>query len=258
MYLVVLSLHVLVCVCLIGLVLLQRSEGGALGMGGGGSSALMSGRGAADALARMTQFAGGLFLITSLSLTVISGAASSSANRSIFDSLPAQTGFRQTPSAPATPAPATPAPAQPAPAHPDPTQSSLPQNTLASIMPGPSSAQASTIPASTTAEHAAPIGTQHQTVTPPPARATTQPVSTNPVRVATQAVTTPSHTAPAPARTQSGGATTQQASGAQPNLVLPQTAGSLALTQAAAQTPESSDPNAVTAVRRERAAGPDQ
>ena len=83
MYLVVLAIHVLVCVALIGLVLLQRSEGGALGMGGGSSGALMSGRGAADALARMTQFAGGLFLITSLVLTVIAGAASSSANRSI-------------------------------------------------------------------------------------------------------------------------------------------------------------------------------
>ena len=49
---VVLTIHLLVCICLIGLVLLQRSEGGALGMGGGGGGALMSGRGAADALAQ--------------------------------------------------------------------------------------------------------------------------------------------------------------------------------------------------------------
>jgi CTP synthase len=78
MELIVLSIHLLVCMCLIGLVLLQRSEGGALGMGGGGGGALMSGRGAADALAKMTSVAGGFFIVTSLSLTLISGAASNS------------------------------------------------------------------------------------------------------------------------------------------------------------------------------------
>ncbi|UPT61101.1 MAG: preprotein translocase subunit SecG [Hyphomonadaceae bacterium JAD_PAG50586_4] len=62
MEVVVLSIHLLVCICLIGLVLLQRSEGGALGMGGGGGGSLMSGRGAADALAKMTQVAGGFSL----------------------------------------------------------------------------------------------------------------------------------------------------------------------------------------------------
>lgn len=234
-------------------------------MGGGSSGALMSGRGAADALARMTQFAGGLFLITSLSLTVISGAASTSANRSIFDALPQSTGFRQSAPAPAT-SPATPTPVQPTPAQPDPTQSSapqaVPQNQLAAIMPGPAPAAASTIPVSAPGtERAAPLGGQHPAVT-PPARsstgATTQQASTNPVRVPAPAATTPSRTASAPTRTQSGAGTTQQASGS-PALILPQSAGSLALSQSGSQTqPESSDPNAVTAVRRERAAGPDQ
>ena len=37
MQMIVLSIHLVVCIALIGLVLLQRSEGGALGMGGGGS-----------------------------------------------------------------------------------------------------------------------------------------------------------------------------------------------------------------------------
>ena len=76
MQLIILSIHLVVCIALIGLVLLQRSEGGALGMGGGGAGALMSGRGAADALAKMTQVAGFFFIVTSLSLTVLSGAAS--------------------------------------------------------------------------------------------------------------------------------------------------------------------------------------
>ncbi|MBC7767859.1 MAG: preprotein translocase subunit SecG, partial [Phycisphaerales bacterium] len=99
MEVVVLSIHLVVCVCLIGLVLLQRSEGGALGMGGGGG-AMMSGRGAADALAKMTQVAGGFFLVTSLGLTVLSGAGASNAG-SVLDNLtpPART-------APATTAPA--------------------------------------------------------------------------------------------------------------------------------------------------------
>src|SRR5262249_6935321 len=106
-------------------------------------------------------------------------------------------------------------------------------------------------PVSSNAERAGPVSGQHAAPTPPARNtsgATTQQVSTSPARVPAQT----------PARTQSGSATTQHASGAQPNLILPQTAGSLALTQTGAQTPESTDPNAVTAVRRERAAGPDQ
>jgi preprotein translocase subunit SecG len=39
MELIVLIIHLVVCICLIGLVLLQRSEGGALGMGGGDGEA---------------------------------------------------------------------------------------------------------------------------------------------------------------------------------------------------------------------------
>ena len=115
---VVLVIHLLVCICLIGLVLLQRSEGGALGMGGGGGGGLVSGRGAADALAKMTSVAGGFFLVTSLSLTVLSGAASGS-GRSVFDLIPEN-------SAPATaPAPAV-TPEDPT-TTPDPTESSAPQ-----------------------------------------------------------------------------------------------------------------------------------
>jgi preprotein translocase subunit SecG len=104
MELIVLSIHLLVCICLIGLVLLQRSEGGALGMGGGGGGGLVSGRGAADALARMTSVAGGFFLVTSLGLTMLSGAANSSEGRSVLDILPTQSAPATTPA----PVPATP------------------------------------------------------------------------------------------------------------------------------------------------------
>lgn len=67
---------------MIAVVLLQRSEGGALGIGGGGSG-LMSARGAAGTLVRMTMIIGGIFLATSLALTVI--ANRSSDDQSIID-----------------------------------------------------------------------------------------------------------------------------------------------------------------------------
>lgn len=257
MALVILIVHLLVCVCLIGLVLLQRSEGGALGMGGGGGSgALMSGRGAADALARMTMVAGGFFLVTSFGLTILSGSASNLTNHSVFDSLP-----RNAPaSAPATVPPT--APAQPTNTRPDPTESSAPQavdRQLAAITPGPSPAAAAPIaPAvNNSSTHAAPITTR------PPANngATAVPASANSAAAATTRppATTPARTpATTPPRSTS---TTTAANTARPPrpLVLPNTSGSvggIALTDDPPINPESSD-GGVQVVRRERA-GPDQ
>jgi preprotein translocase subunit SecG len=252
---IVLSIHLVVCIALIGLVLLQRSEGGALGMGGGGAGALMSGRGAADALAKMTQVAGGFFLITSLALTLLSGAASSE-GRSVLDMLP-----RNAPvTLPASPPPThTPTPTQPT--APDPTQSSAPQaaqsQLAAAVIPGPSSAQAATpqvAPPSTTAgSRAAPLQvrpTQNQTAAAPLQTAT-------PNRGAATLASTSAHpatrtTTPAVTTQRSGVATNQ--AGAQPRLILPTSPGAQALSDG--QTaPESSD--AVQPVRRQRA-GPDQ
>ena len=68
---VLLVVHILACIGLIGVVLLQKSEGGALGMGGGGGGGLMSGRGAASALSRTTMILAGVFMLTSLTLTTI-------------------------------------------------------------------------------------------------------------------------------------------------------------------------------------------
>jgi preprotein translocase subunit SecG len=64
--------QLIVSVALIGVVLLQRSEGGALGMGGGGSGlgGLFSPRGAADTLTRTTAILATLFFLTSLGLTL--------------------------------------------------------------------------------------------------------------------------------------------------------------------------------------------
>src|SRR5437764_8692705 len=65
-------IQLVVSVALIGVVLLQRSEGGALGMGGGGSGlgGLFSPRGAADTLTRTTAVLAALFFLTILGLTL--------------------------------------------------------------------------------------------------------------------------------------------------------------------------------------------
>jgi preprotein translocase subunit SecG len=58
---------------LIGVVLLQRSEGGGLGVGGGGGGGFMSSRGTANVLTRATAILAGLFFLTSLILSILAG-----------------------------------------------------------------------------------------------------------------------------------------------------------------------------------------
>lgn len=246
MELVILSIHLLVCICLIGLVLLQRSEGGALGMGGGTGS-LMSGRGAADALARMTSVAGGFFLVTSLGLTMLSGANAASQGGSVFDRAPAER------AAPAIPAP-TPA------ERPDPTESSIPAETqLASLTPGGETAAVPppVAPAPVqAAARAAPLETSPQPrtqpastrpaaqpttrpATPPAQQPTAQPASARTTVPATQQRSTTT----APAQRPSTGPTTT-ANGA---------VSGITLTDTSPESPE----NTLELPRRERA-GPDQ
>ncbi|QBR70315.1 preprotein translocase subunit SecG [Beijerinckiaceae bacterium] len=66
---VLIVIHLMVVVALVVTVLLQRSEGGALGVGGGGG--FMTGRGQANVLTRLTAILGALFFATSLGLTVL-------------------------------------------------------------------------------------------------------------------------------------------------------------------------------------------
>ncbi len=61
----------MIALVLIGVVLLQRSEGGALGIGGGGSGGFMTGRGAANFLTRLTAGLAASFFATSLLLSII-------------------------------------------------------------------------------------------------------------------------------------------------------------------------------------------
>jgi len=69
---ILLTVHVIVCIALIAVVLLQRSEGGALGMGGG-NTGFMTARGAGDLLTRTTWILGTVFFVLSLALTMLAG-----------------------------------------------------------------------------------------------------------------------------------------------------------------------------------------
>jgi preprotein translocase subunit SecG len=82
---VLIVIHLLIVLALIGVVLLQRSEGG-LGLGGGGgggAGGFLTGRGQANALTRATAVLAGLFFLTSLILGIM--AHRGHAPRSIFD-----------------------------------------------------------------------------------------------------------------------------------------------------------------------------
>jgi preprotein translocase subunit SecG len=74
MFQFLLIVQTLVAASLVGVILMQRSEGGGLGVGGS-SSGFMTARGAADFLTRSTAFLGGAFIILSIVLAAIAGAS---------------------------------------------------------------------------------------------------------------------------------------------------------------------------------------
>jgi len=114
---VLIVVHLMVVLALVGVVLLQRSEGGGLGIGGG--SGFMTARGAANALTRATAILAAAFFVTSLTLSILARygekpidildrapASSDNAGKGVLNQLPGTT-------APAAPAGST-APAAPA------------------------------------------------------------------------------------------------------------------------------------------------
>lgn len=129
---VVLVIHLLLAVTIIGLVLLQRSSGGGLGIGGsGGLGDFASARSTANALTKATTICAFLFFATSLTLAVI--AKGSGERKGLLDSY-------------STPAAAA-APAMPA----------APEGTAPAEMPAP--APAATAPAAVTPAPVAPVTT---------------------------------------------------------------------------------------------------
>jgi len=83
---VLIVIHLLIVLALVGVVLIQRSEGGGLGVGGG--SGFMSARGTANALTRTTAILATLFFITSLGLGIL--ARYESRPTDILDRIPEQ------------------------------------------------------------------------------------------------------------------------------------------------------------------------
>jgi preprotein translocase subunit SecG len=83
---IVLTIHLILALCLIGVVLLQRSEGGGLGMGGGGG--VVSGRAAATALGKLTWLFAIAFIATSITLTIL--AARDASTASVIDQIGGQ------------------------------------------------------------------------------------------------------------------------------------------------------------------------
>ncbi|MBB4170936.1 preprotein translocase subunit SecG [Rhizobium sp. BK538] len=109
---VLIVIHLMIVLALVGVVLIQRSEGGGLGIGGG--SGFMSARGTANALTRTTAILAALFFITSLGLGILNRyesrptdilnriPATGGQGNGILDSLGGQSGN----TAPVAPAPA--------------------------------------------------------------------------------------------------------------------------------------------------------
>ncbi len=124
---VLIVIHILIVIALVAVVLLQRSEGGVLGSGGGTGS-FMTGRGQANALSRATAVLATLFFVTSLLMSIIAGwsraprsiltkgpeaPASQTAPQpvnpgNILDQLKQLQGQSNAPAAPSAPAPAAP------------------------------------------------------------------------------------------------------------------------------------------------------
>jgi preprotein translocase subunit SecG len=102
---VLLVIHLLVALAMIGVVLLQRSEGGALGMGGGGGGGgmggFLTGRGTSNLLTRATAVLATAFMVTSLTLSILAGGTPEPT--SIIDELPTTAPAPQEPAGPSVP-----------------------------------------------------------------------------------------------------------------------------------------------------------
>ena len=98
---IILTIHIIIAVALVGTVLLQRSEGGGLGIGGGGGQGggFMTARGTANLLTRMTAMLATAFFATSIILAILAGNTGSSS--SIVDEVVKDSG--SVPAIPASP-----------------------------------------------------------------------------------------------------------------------------------------------------------
>jgi preprotein translocase subunit SecG len=107
MILLLFVVHILIALALVGVVMLQKSEGGALGMGGGGMSGFMTGRSTANLLTRTTAILAAAFMATSILLVVLNSPSTgprSFINESPGPNVPLAPAAPVAPAAPPTPA----------------------------------------------------------------------------------------------------------------------------------------------------------
>ena len=117
MFKFLLIVQTLIAASLVSVILMQRSEGGGLGVGGS-SSGFMTARGAADFLTRSTAFLGAAFVILSIALAAIAGASRGpvQVDTSLANQMAPVAPQQQGAPTPATPATQPPAQQQPSPA----------------------------------------------------------------------------------------------------------------------------------------------
>ncbi len=89
MHTFILVVHVILAVCLVCVILMQRSEGGALGGLGGGMGSFMTGRSVGNILTRTTAILATCFMVTSLTLAIMSKGEAAKAQKSFMEEKPA-------------------------------------------------------------------------------------------------------------------------------------------------------------------------
>ena len=128
MTVVLMLIQMFVTIALIGVVLIQRSEGGGLGLGGGqGMGSFMTGRGTANLLTRTTAILGTAFFVLSLALALLYKGSAADTNTAILNGPAPASPAAPAPTAPPVPSlpsslPQTPVDAQPAPPAPAPNK----------------------------------------------------------------------------------------------------------------------------------------
>ncbi len=100
---VLLAIHLIVTIAMIAVILIQRSEGGGMGLGGGNMGGMMSARGTANLLTHTTAVLAAIFFVTSLSLAILAShknAQDKSILEQIPDIMPGQSLPKSAPQAP--------------------------------------------------------------------------------------------------------------------------------------------------------------
>ena len=97
MYAVLLFIHVLTCAALMLVVLLQSGKGGGLAgtFGSAGATTLFGGRGAGSMLSKATAVLGGLFMVTSLTLALLTGTVAKTGGKGILQRARERAGTEQ-------------------------------------------------------------------------------------------------------------------------------------------------------------------